>query len=159
MKCPCCLRDLVLTHYDRYETVEESISGELPSMKAGYQCTAEFCIANNLCASWTEDGQIYLKAPLEIKLPQQVIEKCSKSGVAYAVGSFLYEYSLMKNERHLAKKTISVGKWKIVISPNYKIAINNQWKKRRFSYSVELWKKHSVDESSNLISISRFFTW
>ena len=147
--CPCCSHELVVTHKDRYEDLGEHVSDPngTPSMKDGYQCTYEYCEANNLDAVWIEDGDMFIRnKPEQIKwaVAHNIIEKCSRSGMQYALNSWNHYYQEGQAAIKARTKKITIGKWKIVFVPKekgHKYPLEKQYQPQRFSYKLEYWKR------------------
>ncbi len=60
--CPCCKSKLEITHTGRYQDISEHVSSpnSVPSLKDGYQCIQEGCVAALVQATWIEDGGLYM---------------------------------------------------------------------------------------------------
>lgn len=146
--CPCCEKELVITHQGRYESLDEHVSNPngTPSLKDAYQCTNEYCIANNLNVSWTENGETFMRPPKEVKwtVAHDTIKKCSVSGMYYALNSWEHYYEKGKN--NIKKRTIKIkiGKYKINIVPKCKgskFSHDKQYEPSLFRFNIEYWKK------------------
>ena len=103
LRCPCCEKELKVTHQGWYQDIGERVTrpNAQPSLKDGYQCTYEFCVANNLEAVWIEDGSLFLsKIPSQLRytVASKIIEKFSISGEEWALGSWNHYYHLGKKE-------------------------------------------------------------
>lgn len=139
--CPCCEKPLVYTHSERYEDLSEHVSNPngTPSMKDAFQCANEYCIANNLNASWIADGECYIKPPEGIKwtTAHRMIEKASVSGMYWALGSWNHYYQ--KGLNNIKKKTFTIDlrKWKIKVSPLQK----GHKHPTETQYEPHLWKR------------------
>jgi hypothetical protein len=142
MRCPCCTKDLVITHYDHYESLDEHVSNRAPSMKKGYQCTYPYCAGNNLGITWIEDGEPFADPPMGIKntVAFDIIKKISVTGNYYALDSWGSKYETMKSQKEKGKRTINVHKWKIDIYPVF-VNVNDEWERKRFRFSADIWQK------------------
>jgi len=137
MRCPCCEKPLIVTHEDSYE----SFDGNGCFNTQGYQCTNEFCAANNLQAVWLEDGSLVTEELLDIKriVAHNIIVNCSKSKIEYALDSWQHKYETKRRDRESQKIKICVFNYCIFIFPVYSNDdnfIRHPWKKE-----IELWKK------------------
>jgi hypothetical protein len=157
IKCPCCDSILVVTHQDRYQDTLEHVSqpNATPSMKDGYQCPNEECLAHICGTTWLEDGDYFTgKRPENITRGELFQALEGKHGTAYAVGSWNFNYELGK--RSIKKRTwkINLRWYKINIIPkekgwDYPEEERHQphfWKKK-----IEIWKKESEYSYVNVI--------
>jgi hypothetical protein len=159
--CPCCETELKVTHRDRYQDLNEHVSnpnGE-PSMKDGYQCTNEDCIANQCNVSWIEDGDCYLgKRPEEISYSILSFALKAKTGHSFAINSWNYHYQLGKDA--IGKKTIKMDLYwyKINFIPKEKgwdYPIEERHHPNMWKWSIEIWKKTSEHGYTNVIPFWR----
>ncbi len=143
LQCPCCTRNLRFTHSDLYESSDEHISSSSVSIKNGYQCTNEYCIANNLQATWTEDGEIYVDPPEEIKwtVAHDIIKKSSMSGNYYAVGSWSDKYAKMTNAKDKKTTVFNMWKYRLKIIPIYRFDNKENDYRRTIFPKIEWWKR------------------
>lgn len=160
IKCPCCQKDLEITHRERYEDLGEHVCDPngTPSLKDGYQCMNKYCIANNLNCSWIEDGDIYIDPPKEISwsVAHRTIEKISVSGMYWALNSWNHYYGLGKKKTEKRTIKINLIKWKINIIPK-----ENGWdypEEKRYNpswwrYKFEIWKKAGEHSYVNIIPV------
>jgi len=152
MRCPCCEKPLEVTHRSRYEDTMEHVSNPngKPSMKDGYQCSNEFCVANNLRCTWISDGGIYIDPPEGIKwtVAHRSIEKCSVSGLYYALGSWEHYYNLGKKEKDRRTKKLYIGRWMVRIEPKDKgwdYPEDQRYYPSRWKYKFEFYRKETPE--------------
>jgi len=160
IKCPCCEKDLEITHKERYEDLSEHVSDPngIPSIKNGYQCMNEYCIANNLNCSWIEDGEIYINPPEGIKwtVAHRIIERASVSGMYWALNSWNHYYGLGKKKTKKRTIKINLIKWKINIIPKEKgwnYPEDERYNPSWWRYKIEIWKKTGDHSYVNLIPV------
>ena len=153
MRCPCCEKELTVTHQDRYESMDEHVSGGEPSMKNGYQCTDMYCVGNNLGVTWILEGDPFVDPPEGIKssVAFEMLKKLSVTGNYYALDSWNSKYEKMQQEKKRLKKKLSIGKWKADIYPVFSSNDDGEWKRKRFKFKVELWKKTPEGTYTNFI--------
>ena len=147
MRCPCCEKPITVTHQERYQSTEEHVSNPngYASLKDGYQCLNEFCPANNLRATWIEDGEIYMDPPDGIKntVAHRIIEKTSVSGMYYALDSWSHSYNKMVKLQKEKTIKIVIGKFRYNLIPKYKTDYDKtptEYKMYRFRRKIEIWK-------------------
>jgi CRISPR/Cas system CSM-associated protein Csm2 small subunit len=156
MRCPCCQQPIEITHRDRYQSLEEHVSSpnSEPSLKDGYQCLNEYCIANNLRATWTDDGEIFMDPPTGVKstVAHEIIKKTGVNGNYYALDSWSERYERMKMDKEKRKRTYHIGKWKINTSPTYNFPdVDKEWKRNFFKRETEILKKSEEDGCWRLV--------
>lgn len=143
LQCPCCGNDLVITHRDRYQDSMEHVSNPngTPSMKDGYQCMDEKCIAHLMQAVWTEDGGLYISRPDGIEWEtylkgRDLFDKSLIYGVNSAMGSWEFYYEIGKIEIKKRKRSYNIF--------NYRIDVEPQMQKgddMKTEYLPHMWKK------------------
>ena len=147
LSCPVCSEEIVVTKHKRYESLCEHVSDPngLPSIKPGYTCLNVSCIANQMDATWTEDGALYMVGTRD---EYDTIKSLSSSGTYYAKRSWEegYEKMIMKQK----KFTIKFNFWfyLLVIEPQYRQTsieqFNYTWELRKIKFS---WYKRNSDGS------------
>lgn len=168
MRCPCCEKELIVTHRDRYQDHSEHVASpnSTPSMKDGYQCLDQYCIANNLGATWIEDGEIYMDTPdgIKITVAHRVIEKMSVSGMYWALDSWNHSYQGMIRDQKAKTFSVKFNKHKFTFVPNF----TTDWDKnpteytiKPFSWKIEWWKKDDHDTGcySYVTPVFRTIRW
>lgn len=106
MKCCCCKSDLVVTHQDYYRTMYEHPDSAI-SLKNGYQCMDNECVASALNVVWTPDGSIHLISNLYLTKPlMQTIVNLSSNGIPYPIRSQRFYEEIFLQAQH--EKSISV---------------------------------------------------
>ena len=157
MRCPCCEKPLDVTHRERYQDTSEHVSSpnREPSMKDGYQCMNEYCIANNLRCTWIDDGEIFIHQPNGIKrtVAHDVIKKCSVSGKYYALDSWMHYYESGKDAVKKRKMSFNIFNLKIEIEPKekgWKYSEEERYYPSKWKYRFRFWKKTS-DHSYSLV--------
>ena len=148
--CPCCETEIVVTHSGPYEDLGEHVSNPngTPSMKQGYQCPNEWCVANNLGAVWINDGGLYMpNVPDQIKWTSahRIIEKFSVTGLQFALNSWQNYYELGKKAVDDNTRKIHIGRLKIHIIPKTKgskYPDDQQYMPKLFGWHLEYWKKN-----------------
>lgn len=149
--CPCCDTKLEITHQDRYQDLCEHVSqpNREPSLKNGYQCPNQECIAHQCDVAWIEDGEYYTgKRPEGITYTQLSDALKEKHGTAFAVNSWNYHYELGKNAIKARTKEFRFWNYRIVISPKekgHKFPVEVQYQPRLFGWKFEWWKKGSEE--------------
>lgn len=148
MRCPCCEKELTVTHRDRYQDTSEHVSNPngTPSLKDGYQCLNQYCIANNLGATWISDGEIYMDPPDGIKstVAHRVIEKMSVTGMYWALDSWSNSYQSMIKDQKSKTFSLHLFKHKWDFIPNYDTDYDTEpssYTVRPFSWKIQWWKK------------------
>jgi len=148
LHCSCCQTELVITHYDRYETIDEHVSLSQPSVKPGYQCTNEYCVANNLGVTWIEDGDFFLDPPLGVKssVAKKILEKVALENVLEAIGSWSRDHQLQKLYSEKNKKSVSLLNWKIDFDPPYPQKGSSIFQEilRFKNWKIDIWKKEDL---------------
>jgi hypothetical protein len=146
--CPICERPLEITTKGHYETLSEHVSSpnDTPSLKEGYTCTYEYCIANNLGATWIESGELYMHPPDGVAwtVAHDIMKKCSNDGDYHAIGSWERYYSLGKSAVDRKTKSIKLGKFKVKIIPKtygYNAGDEKQYMPRKWGWNFEYWKR------------------
>lgn len=63
--CSVCGAELKVTTCGRYESLDEHVSDPngTPTLKDGYTCSMQTCLANMYGAVWTADGEVYMNPP------------------------------------------------------------------------------------------------
>ena len=150
LKCPCCSKELVNTHSDRYEQIDEHVSGSYVTMKAGYQCIDEYCIANNLQATWTSDGEIFIDPPEEIKwsVAHDMITKSSITGDLHAIGSWYSKYAKMNREKKNGTVDVKIMNYKLEFLPRHVFDDKKDDYRKLFLPKLTIWKR-SLEFSMN----------
>lgn len=147
MYCPCCESELVKTHQGKYETLSEHVSqpNAGPSMKQGYGCPNEYCVANNLNGTWIRGGEFYMDPPAGIKwtVAHNAVKASSKTGSYDALNSWQHFYNSGKKKQKSWKFTVKIPftKHKFTFIPKdkgYKYPDHEQyqpaWWKWKWSY-------------------------
>lgn len=140
LKCPCCLKRLEITHRDRYESLDEHVSGSKPSLKHGYQCKDIFCVANNLDAAWIKDGDLFFRnIPTGIyhSTAHSIINKFSNDNT-YAVNSWGYFYHKGKKNRDKLSFCLNLFFYKFIFIPLEKGS--NFPREKQYEPSLLKWK-------------------
>jgi hypothetical protein len=152
MRCPSCKKPLVVTHRDRYESIEDHVSNRTPSLRDGYQCLDEHCVSNNLGAVWTSDGELFIHPPEGIKMhvATRMIELSSELGLADALDSWSHCYEHKKLDEKKRSFHVRIFNWKWKIYPSYSskksiftLKLNNEWHKNWIFPKVEWYRKTS----------------
>jgi hypothetical protein len=147
--CPFCKGELKVTHQDHYEDLSEHVSDPngTPSLKDGYECLNEECIALGTFA-WIADGDYYSSRPEGVSYREWASFCELKAGrkTFHAIGSWNYYYQ--KGLDSIKAKTFKIDLYfyKFVFMPkekgwDYEIKerhMPNMWK-----WKVEIWKKSS----------------
>lgn len=147
--CPACDTQLVITHQERYQDMCEHVSqpNATPSMKDGYQCPNESCIAHKCDTVWIYDGDYFTgQRPKDISRTELTNALESKYGVAFAVGSWQFHYQLGKNAIKARTKEFKFWKYRVVVEPREKghdYPLEEQYQPKRFSWKFEWWKRGS----------------
>lgn len=115
MRCPHCEKPLVVTHHDYYEDISEHVSGCAVSMKSGYQCLSRNCIANQLGAVWTSDGERYSDPPEGIRSSTWVLSRLALHGDGEALDTFMFTHG--QREKLVYRRTLRIRLWK---SPEFR---------------------------------------
>lgn len=163
LKCPCCEKDLEITHRGRYQDVCEHVSSpdSEPSFKDGYQCVNKFCIANNFRAAWIEDGSIYihdLPENFSWTVAHRVIEKNSISRMYWALNSWNHYYQTGQAKVKKLKFKIKLGKIALEFEPRqkgYKYSIDKQYMPSMFRWKCTIWKKEGLHSYVHVIPFWR----
>jgi hypothetical protein len=150
LKCPCCETELVLTHQGRYQDLCEHVSqpNREPSLKDAYQCPNEYCVANNLNASWIEGGEIFINPPEGIKwtVAHRTIEKTSVSGMYWALNSWQHHYEGGKKAIARYKFSINLYWYKFDFEPDHKghkYPIEIQYQPNLWKWKTQIWKRQT----------------
>jgi len=158
MRCPCCQKHLEVTHRERYQDLYEHVSSPNrdPSMKDGYQCMNEYCIANNLRCTWISDGEIFIDPPKGISrtVAHRTIEKSSVSEMYYALDSWMHHYEFGKKEIKKRSKVINAFNYRVEIKPKekgWKYPEDQRYRPSLFRYNFEFWKKTGEHSYSLII--------
>lgn len=143
LKCPCCESVLVVTHQDRYESLDEHVSNPngTPSLKDGYQCLNHFCAANNIQAVWTEDGEMYtpsLPEGITSTVAHKMVKSTSKTGFSNAINSWSENWEMLKEKEKRGTRKITLLSKRYVFIPIYE-GDDRVHKLKRIK--VEVWKK------------------
>jgi hypothetical protein len=151
LQCPICSSTLEITHQERYEDLSDHVCNPngTPSLKDGYQCPNENCLAHQLHASWISDGGMYIDssklAPgITWTEAHRTIEQLSQSGMYYALNSWEHHYNVGKAAIAARKKTFKLGNYKLKVEPRekgYNYPLELQYLPKKFSYRFEWWKK------------------
>jgi hypothetical protein len=148
LKCPCCETELVLTHQGRYQDLCEHVSqpNREPSLKDAYQCPNEYCVANNLNASWIEGGEIFINPPKGIKwtVAHRTIEKASVSGMYWALNSWQHHYEGGKKAIARYKFSINLYWYKFDFEPKdkgHKYPTEIQYQPNLWKWKTQIWKR------------------
>ena len=168
MRCPCCEKELIVTHRDRYQDQSEHVSNPngTPSMKDGYQCLDQYCIANNLGATWIEDGEIYMDPPDGVKttVAHRVIEKMSVTGMYWALDSWNNSYQGMIRDQKAKTFSVRFFKHKFTFVPKFDTDYDKnptEYTIKPFSWKIEWWKKDSDMEGcyTSVTPVFRIIKW
>ncbi len=149
LRCPCCLKPLEVTHRERYQSLQEHVSSpnSTPSLKDGYQCLNNYCVANNLDAAWLEDGDFFFRdLPEKVKyvVAREAVQRASKENQVIAVGSWNYYYE--KGQKAIKKRTVFLNFYlfKIEIRPQEKgcsYPLEKQYNPSWRRWKLAFWKK------------------
>lgn len=158
MRCPCCKEELVITHQDRYESLDVHVSGGRVSLKDGYQCLNDYCVANNVVATWINDGDIFVDPPVGINssVALAAIKKSSSTGMVYALDSWSNSYNKMLKEKELTKTTIDLHFYKLKLTRKFKSNDDGTYKKR-FAWNLKVWKRDKNGYYVHHMSFLRMF--
>lgn len=149
LKCPFCNGDLKVTHQERYQDLVEHVSqpNAQPSMKDGYECLNESCLAFSTF-NWIEDGDYYSQKPegYDYKEWLALKKEACPSENYYAIGSWNYYYQMGKDAINAKSIKINLYFYKFFFYPcekgwDYPEEVRhmpNIWK-----WKVEIWKKSS----------------
>ena len=164
MRCPCCEKELIVTHQDYYNSSTDFDDRDRHCLMDGYQCTDPRCEANQLGCVWLDDGEFLAIPPegIESYAVLRIIKSRSKAGNAYALDSWRYEYD--KKEEAERKGSIKIplhflpfiAKRKLVIVPNYSRNDDGKWRHGFLDYKIEWWKQDSVELDTWVKEISTF---
>ncbi len=146
--CPVCEKQLVITHYERYQDISEHACDPngRPSLKCGYQCPDPHCLSSLLNYSWIESGEAYPDPPKGISWSECDKRMCeaSKSGMDFALNSWQHYYQDGKNKREKRAIKIKLFNYRIDFEPKpkgHKYPVNKQYLPSLFRWSVTYWKK------------------
>jgi hypothetical protein len=164
IKCSCCERVLYVTHQDRYEDLSDHVSSSNPSMKDGYQCMNDDCIANAFNVTWIHDGEFFIDPPEGIcyAVAKNVLEKASKNNVIFALNSWNYHYELGKRTVKKWTWKVSLGKWKFVFIPREKgwdYVEEERYQPALWRWKMEIWKGSSEHGYTNVVPIHKSIKW
>jgi len=145
--CPCCDAKLVHTHDDHYQDLCEHVCdpNAKPSLKAGFQCPTEDCMAHKCNVTWIEDGDYYTgERPEGISYSDVSKALESKYGTAHAVNSWNFHYQLGKNAVKARTKDIRFLNWRLVIEPKeygWDYPEEKRHMPRKIGWKFEWWRK------------------
>ena len=161
LHCPFCKGDLVVTHQDRYQDLSEHVSDPngTPSMKDGYDCLNEECLAFGT-HTWIEDGDYYSRRPKDITYQEWDELRKSQSGTDeyFAIGSWQYHYHLGKTAIKKASFRINLHWYKFEFEPKEKgldYPEEIQYMPNLWKWKMSIWKKASDYGYTNLIPFHR----
>jgi hypothetical protein len=149
LKCTCCDSVLKITTKGHYQDMFEHVCNpnDEPSLKDGYTCPNETCIAYTCNVQWIESGECFTpKLPENITYRELYNELELKHGISFAVNSWNYIYELGKKLTDSRVKKINILSYLIVITPKQD---NETYLPKRFSYYFKIYKK----EEDYLVSI------
>lgn len=160
LKCPCCNTTLVVTHQDHYQDLIEHVSNPngQPSLKDGYQCKNEECIAHLCNVAWIEDGECFwVKIPESISYQDLSNALKANHGNSYAVNSWNWHRQMGLDAIKKKSFIINLHWYKFKFEPkekgwDYPIEVRhypNLWK-----WKVEIWKR---EEYGSYVSKSPFW--
>jgi len=149
LHCPYCKGELKITHQERYQDLSEHVSDPngTPSMKDGYVCLNQACIAYET-HTWISDGDYFTKRPKDIPYREWEAMRKDIAGTEnfHAIGSWNYYYKIGEDAIKAKTFKINLYFYKFVFSPREKgwdypedqRHMPNMWK-----WKVEIWKKSS----------------
>jgi hypothetical protein len=145
--CPCCKSKLEITHKDHYQDLGEHVSNPngIPSMKDGYQCSNDKCVASMCDVAWIEDGDcFYGERPETITYTDLRNALELNTGNSFAINSWNYYYQLGKDA--VKRRTIKINlKWyKFNIVPKelgYAYPIEKEYQPSWWRWKLEIWKR------------------
>ena len=149
--CPCCDSKLIVTHQDRYQDLAEHVSNpnRPASMKDGYQCPNDKCIAHKCNVAWIEDGEYYTgNRPEGISYTELNKALEEKHGNGFAVNSWNWHYQLGKDAIKARTREYRFLNYRVVVSPKekgHKYTLPHQYQPKRFGWKFEWWKKGSEE--------------
>ena len=163
--CPYCKGELAITHQERYQDLSEHVSDPngTPSMKDGYECLNNACIAFET-HTWISDGDYFTRRPKDIPYREWEAMRKDIAGSEnfHAIGSWNYYYQMGKDA--IKKKTLKVNLYfyKFVFMPKEKgwdypedqRHMPNMWK-----WKMEIWKRSSDYGYTNVIPFWRMTTF
>lgn len=146
IKCTCCDSILVVTHQERYQDLAEHVSNPngMPSLKDGYQCPNEKCIAHNCDVTWIADGDCYFSANSGFTFQELKQELEANHGTSYAVDSWNYHYELGKQAIKRLTWSINLYWFKFVFEPREKgwnYGIEKRHMPNIWNWKMEIWKR------------------
>ena len=161
LKCPFCKGDLIITHQERYQDLAEHVSqpNDEPSMKNGYDCLDNCCLAFGTF-SWIEDGEYFSKKPEGLSYQEWDSlkkEACSSENY-HAIGSWNYYYQMGKDAIKAKTFKIDLYYYKFVFSPKekgYNYPDEIRYMPNMWIWKVEIWKKSSDYGYTNVIPFWR----
>ena len=161
LHCPFCKGELVVTHQDRYQDLLEHASdpNRTPSMKDGYDCLNEECLAFGT-HTWIEDGDYYSRRPEDIKYREWDELRKSQSGTDeyFAIGSWQYHYHIGKAAIKKASFRINLYWYKLEFEPKEKgwdYPEEIQYMPNLWRWKMSIWKKSSDYGYTNLVPFHR----
>ncbi len=148
MLCPCCDFVLWVTHRDRYESLEEHVSNPngYSSMKDGYQCPNEDCVANNMGAVWIESGELFNRPPEGVKnyVSNLILKKFCSDGLTSAKNSWDYHYTKGQIALKKGTRNCRILGYRVEVQPTLDRDRNyapSKWKRK-----VTVWRKEGDGE-------------
>lgn len=147
----------MLPHRDNYEDIQDYVSCDeyhTPSLKDGYQCVNNKCLAHEYGLTWLIDGDLFTRGdffPPDVtySMVNTRIKELCEDGNTFAKNSWNYYYK--KGCKLIKKRTIHIKIFKLKIDiipktygynyPNYKREMS-----RLIGWKFEYWKQ--VDENS-----------
>jgi hypothetical protein len=159
--CPFCKGELKVTHQDRYQDLCEHVSDPngTPSLKDGYDCLNEECIAFGT-HTWIVDGDYFSKRPDGITYREWDALREQKAGSSnfHAIGSFQYHYERGKQAIKKREFKINLHWYKLVFRPKEKGWDYPEAERHMPSiwrWEMEIWKKTEDHSHITLIPIHR----
>lgn len=128
--CPICEKELIVTHRERYESLDEHVSDPngTPSLKDGYECSDENCFSRFLKVSWTEDGSEYIDVPSDMTLAHayELLKERCKDGMYEAIGSWQRGYEMMSRKKKKKSIELNLFWFLIHVEPQYRQVFPNE---------------------------------
>jgi hypothetical protein len=165
LKCPVCDSTLTVTHQERYQDTSEHVSqpNMEPSVKDGYECGTETCIAHKCKVSWIEDGEYYYGQRTEGVSYSELRDALNeKHGTAYAVGSWNFYYELGKQATEKRTWKIKLLKYKFNFIPKpkgHKYPTSKQYQPHLWKKKLEIWKLTVDNSYKNVIPFWRMMKY
>jgi len=148
--CPVCQSELIHTHDGRYQDLMEHVCDPngTPSMKAGYQCPDESCIARKLNATWLAEGDLYMGTPEDCGFTwsgaHQHLKSNSINGAGFALNSWEHYREEGKKKIQKWKFKIHLWKFRIDVYPKdkgWEHPMEEQFNPDFFRWKFDYWKK------------------